>query len=69
MSALAARKSNNAGREFDLSAAALSEIIGLVRDDTGIHLTDAKGELIYSRLAKRLRVCAAWRISAVILHW
>ncbi len=57
MSALAARRSNDSGREFDLSAAALSEIIGLVRSDTGIHLTDAKGELIYSRLAKRLRVC------------
>lgn len=58
MNALAARSSSGAGREFELSAASLSEIIGLVRADTGIHLTDAKGELIYSRLAKRLRVCA-----------
>ncbi len=57
MSSLAVRSSGATGREFDLSSAALAEIIGLVRDDTGIHLTDAKGELIYSRLAKRLRVC------------
>jgi len=42
-------------REFHFTERDFRRIQGLVRDHIGIHLTDAKRELVYSRLARRLR--------------
>ncbi len=59
-----ARKLDSAGildnknareREFDFSKSNFEYIKKLVKQNTGIHLTDAKQQLVYSRLARRLR--------------
>jgi chemotaxis protein methyltransferase CheR len=42
-------------REYHLSDQDFERIRGLVREHTGIALTDSKRELVYSRLARRLR--------------
>jgi chemotaxis protein methyltransferase CheR len=42
-------------REFTLSNAEFNEIRRLVREHTGIALSEAKRELVYSRLVRRLR--------------
>lgn len=42
-------------REFSFSGADFSRLRELVLENTGIHLTDAKSEMLYSRLARRLR--------------
>jgi chemotaxis protein methyltransferase CheR len=42
-------------REFQLSDQDFERIRGLVREHTGIALADSKRELVYSRLARRLR--------------
>jgi chemotaxis protein methyltransferase CheR len=42
--------------EFAFTAADFAEIKALLMADSGIHLQEAKATLVYSRLAKRLRV-------------
>jgi len=42
-------------REFEFSSTNFEYIKKLVKDNTGINLTDAKQQLVYSRLARRLR--------------
>ncbi len=42
-------------REFDFSKSNFEYIKKLVKQNTGIHLTEAKQQLVYSRLARRLR--------------
>ncbi|WP_419759418.1 CheR family methyltransferase [Acidisoma sp.] len=42
--------------EFHLSAADFNTIAKIIHDEAGIALGDNKGHLVYSRLAKRLRV-------------
>ena len=44
------------GREFELSRIQFDEVKALVKSHTGIHLTDHKKELVYGRLARRLRM-------------
>ena len=44
-----------AARDYDLSDAEFSRLRGLVYKHTGIALSDAKRELVYGRLSKRLR--------------
>jgi chemotaxis protein methyltransferase CheR len=41
--------------EFAFTAADFAQIAALLHKDSGIHLSDAKATLVYSRLAKRLR--------------
>jgi chemotaxis protein methyltransferase CheR len=41
--------------EFLLTAEDFKQIAGMLHSETGIHLTEAKVALVYSRLAKRLR--------------
>jgi chemotaxis protein methyltransferase CheR len=41
--------------EFELTDSEFNRLRGLVREYTGISLSDAKRELVYSRLARRLR--------------
>jgi chemotaxis protein methyltransferase CheR len=41
--------------EFAFTAADFAQIAALLHQDSGIHLSDAKATLVYSRLAKRLR--------------
>jgi chemotaxis protein methyltransferase CheR len=43
------------GREFELTDRAFNRIRELVREHTGIVLSDAKRHLVYGRLARRLR--------------
>jgi chemotaxis protein methyltransferase CheR len=42
-------------REFELTDSEFDRLRGLVREYTGISLSDAKRELVYGRLARRLR--------------
>lgn len=42
-------------REFDFTAADMGHLIALVRERTGIVLTEKKSDMVYARLAKRLR--------------
>src|SRR5579871_5159028 len=42
-------------REYHLSDRDFEQIRGLVREHTGISLSESKRELVYSRLARRLR--------------
>ena len=44
-----------AGREYVLTDKQFAAIATLVRDEAGINLTEAKRDLVYSRLVKRLR--------------
>lgn len=44
-----------AGREYVLTDKQFAAIARLVRDEAGINLTEAKRDLVYSRLVKRLR--------------
>jgi chemotaxis protein methyltransferase CheR len=44
-----------AAHEFELTDSEFNRLRGLVREYTGISLSDAKRELVYSRLARRLR--------------
>jgi chemotaxis protein methyltransferase CheR len=44
-----------AGHEFELTDAEFNRLRGLVREYTGISLSEAKRELVYGRLARRLR--------------
>jgi chemotaxis protein methyltransferase CheR len=46
---------STAAREFELTAAEFDRLRELVHRHTGIALSDAKRELVYGRLAKRLR--------------
>ena len=43
------------GREYVLTDKQFSLIATLVRSEAGINLTEAKRDLVYSRLVKRLR--------------
>ncbi len=45
-------------REYDLSDAEFQRVRRLVSEATGISLSDAKRDLVYSRLSKRLRALA-----------
>lgn len=42
-------------KEFDFTDRDFSKIVGLVREHTGINLNDGKRDMVYSRLARRLR--------------
>lgn len=42
--------------EFPLTSEDFSRIAAVLREDSGIHLPDGKAALVYSRLAKRLRL-------------
>jgi chemotaxis protein methyltransferase CheR len=44
-----------ASQEFELTDAEFNRLRGLVREYTGISLSEAKRELVYGRLARRLR--------------
>lgn len=50
-----ARKAPLVPGEFLLTADDFKRIAGMLHSETGIHLTEAKVALVYSRLAKRLR--------------
>jgi chemotaxis protein methyltransferase CheR len=45
----------NARREFDLSDAEFAQVRRLIYEHAGISLSDSKREMVYSRLARRLR--------------
>jgi len=49
------RNGNGKVREFEFSRANFDYIRDLVKRNTGINLTDAKQQLVFSRLARRLR--------------
>ena len=53
-------------REFSLSDKHFAAISTLVRDEVGINLTEAKRDLVYSRLVKRLRALRLDGFSAYI---
>ncbi len=55
VSETAARQPSSTGRDYQLSTAEFEAIRELVGRHTGISLSDKKRELVYSRLAKRLR--------------
>lgn len=50
-----APRANETVREYSLSDREFASIAALVRDEVGINLTEAKRDLVYSRLVKRLR--------------
>lgn len=58
MSAVALQRPNEerlVEGEFAFSSESFRRIAAIMREQTGIHLPDAKATLVYSRLAKRLR--------------
>ncbi len=48
---------NAAGREFHFTTADFQKIRKLIYDHAGISLSELKQDMVYSRLARRLRVC------------
>ena len=53
---LAASNSSIVDGEFPLTAGDFEDLAGMLHDDTGITLHEGKATLLYSRLAKRLRM-------------
>ncbi|MEO1657495.1 MAG: protein-glutamate O-methyltransferase CheR [Pseudomonadota bacterium] len=52
--------------EFEYTQADFTQIKGMIYDDAGIFLPDTKMNLVYSRLARRLRVLGMQRFSEYI---
>ncbi|WP_246265436.1 CheR family methyltransferase [Aromatoleum diolicum] len=53
----AAAMAGDRDREFELTSADFERIRKLIHDHAGIVLSPAKQDMVYSRLARRLRVC------------
>jgi len=49
--------------EFALTGEDLRQIAAMLKADAGIHLTEAKAALVYSRLSKRLRALGLTRFA------
>ncbi|MEM7741937.1 MAG: protein-glutamate O-methyltransferase CheR [Pseudomonadota bacterium] len=56
------------GLEFEYDESDFSHIKGMIYDDAGIFLPDTKMNLVYSRLARRLRVLKMKRFSDYIAY-
>ena len=55
------------GNEFQLSKAEFDRLRGLVKQHTGIALSDSKRQLVYGRLARRLRALRITRFADYIV--
>ena len=54
------------GKEFDFTRADFERVRGLIYQRAGISLADSKQEMVYSRLARRLRACGIASFSAYL---
>lgn len=60
--------SNSSGREFDYADGDFARVKAIIYRKAGIHLSDNKKQLVYSRLARRLRVLRIATFSEYLQH-
>lgn len=58
----------NSGREFNYSTADFEKVRDILYKKAGIHLTDSKKQLVYSRLVRRLRALKLENFSAYLSY-
>jgi chemotaxis protein methyltransferase CheR len=57
------------GKEFDFTRADFERVRGLIYKRAGISLADSKQEMVYSRLARRLRATGMASFAATSTNW